>query len=284
MTEDEKQKEILYSGLYDEEIEGFNKLSEEEKKKNFQIAKEKIKSFEDRREVERLGEDFLATLFSMIYFDEIENLEESSIEGLYLNKRLYYINKAKKFFEKPNAEKIFKKYGIIDIDENGDFSQNDENISLIFEDEGFQIDLNQNRNAKDELLNIWKDEKIFPDEKYLNEQSQKRNGIGFKEFLFCEEYLKQGRIKGTAKTLGIGRTTCYDYLKKKEVQDYLKERREEIKKESDELLQTGFIDCFQELHSIIKGSYSSDSERIKAIDCYLRHYEQSIYKQNEISQ
>ena len=76
----------------------------------------------------------------------------------------------------------------------------------------------------------------------------------------------------------------YEYLKKKEVQDYLQERREEIRKESDSLLQTGFFKCFEELHNIIEKQYNSDCDRIKAIDCYLRHYEQAIYKQNEISQ
>ena len=284
MTEEEKKLAILYNGLFQAEIDGFNKLSEEQKKENFQKAKEKIKSFQNQKEVEDLGEEFLATIFSMIYFDDIEQLDEDSIEGLYNNRRLYFINQAKEFFEKPNSEKIYKKYGIIELDEYGDFSQNDENISLILEDEGFQIDLEQNQNAKKELLNVWKDKNIFPDEKYLNEQSQARNGIGFKEFLFCEEYLKQGKITTTAKNMGIGRTTCYEYLKKKEVQDYLQERREEIRKESDSLLQTGFFKCFEELHNIIEKQYNSDCDRIKAIDCYLRHYEQAIYKQNEISQ
>ena len=113
----------------------------------------------------------------------------------------------------------------------------------------------------------------------MKKESIKQNGIGFKEFLFCEEYIKQGKIVKVAESLGIGRTTCYDYLKKPEVKKYLDQRKKEIKQESDDLLKTGFNDCFSELHQIVTNEHTDRQTKIKAIDTYLKHYEQSLYKQ-----
>ena len=58
-----------------------------------------------------------------------------------------------------------------------------------------------------------------------------------------------------------------------------KTRRKEIKQESDDLLKTGFNDCFSELHQIVTNEHTDRQTKIKAIDTYLKHYEQSLYKQ-----
>ena len=279
MTKEEKELAILYNGLYQEEIDSFEALSEEKQKEVIQEAKIKRKEFEKDFLVDMLGgEKFLA----MVFCEGVGEIEEIDLERVF-DERYKYIENARKFFEKPESEELFLKYGVLSLDSSGNYLQNDDNISAIIENEGFQIDLEKG-NYKKEVLNLWKNNKKFPSEDFLNEQSRARNGIGFKEFLFCEEYLKQGKITTTAKNMGIGRTTCYEYLKKRDVQDYLKDRREEIRKENDNLLQTGFFKCFEELQNIIEQNYQSDTDKIKAIDCYLRHYEQSIYKQNEVSQ
>ena len=280
MTEEQKQNAILYNGLYQEEIDSFENLPEDKQKEVLEEAKAKVQEFEKKHLVEMLGGE---KILAFIFCEGVGEIEEEDLERVF-QERFSYIDNARKFFQKPESEELFLKYGVLDLDESGNFLRNETNISSIIENEGFQINLDEEQETKKEVLNLWKNNKIFPSEDFLNEQSKERNGIGFKEFLFCEEYLKQGKITSTAKTLGIGRTTCYEYLKKKEVQDYLKERREEIRKENDELLQTGFFNCFEELQSLITKEYIQNGERIKAIDCYLRHYEQSIYKNNEISQ
>lgn len=278
MTDKEKELACIYYSLYQEEIDNFYSLDEKEQKEIIETAKKQIEALEEpeKKLAKYMGIEMLAIVYYLDLRDDPIN--EKNVNDLYIDRK-QWIEEAKRFFEKPEAEEIFKKYGIQQTYQSGDYKQEKDFIENVFEEEGFKID--DPEKFKYILRKLWKNEKQFPTEKILDEESIKENGIGIKEFLFCEEYIKTGKITKTCDSLGIGRTTCYDYLKKEEVKKYLEERRTEIKNESDDLLKTGFFDCFQELHKLVtKEEYIENHDRIKAIDCYLKHYEQSIYKQN----
>ena len=172
-----------------------------------------------------------------------------------------------------------------ELDEDEYYYIDNNDLFELLKNEGFITDNEStDREIKDIIYKLWEDQTKMITNKTLNEYSIKRNGLSFRKFLFCEEYIKTGRITDTSDTLGIGRTTCYEYLKDKEVQEYLDSRRKEIKEESDRLFKEGFMDCFQELHDLITNkSYIQDHDKIKAIDCYLRHYENTISKETEVS-
>lgn len=283
MTDKEKELACIYYSLYQEEIDNFYSLDEKEQEEIIEATKKQIEALEEpeKKLAKYMGIEMLAIVYYLDLRDDPIN--EQNVNDLY-NDRKQWIEEGRRFFNKPEAEEIFKKYGIQETYQSGEYKTERQFIKNAFKEEGFKI--SSPEKFEDILCKLWENRKQFPSEKILDEQSKKENGIGFKEFLFCEEYLKTGKITKTCDSLGIGRTTCYDYLKKEEVKKYLEERRTEIKNESDDLLKTGFFDCFQELHKLVtKEEYIENHDRIKAIDCYLRHYEQSIYKQNnEISQ
>lgn len=284
MTDKEKELACIYYSLYQEEIDYFYSLDEKEQEEIIETARKQIEALEEpeKKLAKYMGIEMLAIFYC--YDLRSDPINEKNVNDLY-NDRKQWIEEAKRFFNKPEAEEIFKKYGIQETYQSGDYKTEEEFLSNVFKEEGFELE--EPNKFKAILCKLWKNGKQFPTEKILDEESKKQNGIGFKEFLFCEEYIKTGKVTKTCESLGIGRTTCYDYLKKEEVKKYLEERRKEIKNESDDLLKTGFFDCFQELHKLaMKETYIEERDRIKAIDCYLRHYEQSIYKQNdnEISQ
>ena len=158
---------------------------------------------------------------------------------------------------------------------------------------GFQIDdRDKIRDIKEDLVKLWRDKSKMLVPSVLEKESKEWQGISFKKFLFCEEYIKTGRVKTTCDNLGIGRTTAFDYLKDKEVQEYLQERQKEMKEESEKLFEQGINEAFGELLKIIKEDSKRDetlNRKVKAIDTYLRHYEnitkpKGIDQLNEISQ
>lgn len=280
MTEEQKDLQCTYNALYQEEIDYFYSLSEERQKELLKATEEQIEQLEpcEKELAKKMGALLLAIRFCEDLLEDPIN--EKNINDTYID-RYKYIEEARRFFEKENSEDLFQKYGIIDTYESGDFKQ-EEVIDLSFEDSGFKVNTDEKR-FKHIFQDLWQNHKQFPSEQVMNDESIKRNGIGFKQFLFCEEYIKQGKITKTAESLGIGRTTCYDYLKQDEVKQYLETRRKEIKQESDDLLKTGFFDCFNELHQIVTKD-TPRQDKLKAIDIYLKHYEQSIYKTNEIQE
>ena len=187
------------------------------------------------------------------------------------------------FFRDKDAFTILHLYGIVDKDENGLYKVNDAIIERIIQENGFNIKKEDDKNQiKDIITDTWEDKSqiITPDK--LNEYSEKRSGINFKYFVFCEEYIKTGKITDIAKKLNIGRRTCYDYLEKKEVKEYLKERQKEIKEENTALMKQRFYECFDTLYSmgVANTQYVRDDIQVKAIDTFLKHYENSVLKQN----
>lgn len=106
-----------------------------------------------------------------------------------------------------------------------------------------------------------------------------------KQINFCEEYLKTGSIKETAEALGIGRTTCHEYMKQPEVKAYLEKVNQEIEEEMKEQLKVNFYNCFVELNSIINGGmFISDNNKLKAIEIYLKYYETIFNKNKQIQE
>lgn len=191
------------------------------------------------------------------------------------------------FFRDKDAFTILHLYGIVDKDENGLYKVNDAIIEKIIKENGFTIKKEDDKaQIKDIITDTWEDksEIITPDK--LNEYSEKRNGINFKYFVFCEEYIKTGKITEVAKKLNIGRRTCYDYLNKKEVQDYLKERQNEIKEENTALMKQRFNKCFDTLFDmgVEHTTYVRDDIQVKAIDTFLKHYENSVLRQNNTNE
>lgn len=279
MTDSEKKKCISFNGLYQEEIDSFYELPKEKQEEILKATEKQIEELEpnERELAKQLGTLFLAIVY---HTDLLEDpINEGNINKIYED-RIEWIKQAEDFFKRKDSEEIYKKYGVLETYSNGELKIDDVLLEIICKESGFTI-TEDKQHYIEILKNILKNEDRFPSEEVLKEKSIQTNGIGFKEFLFCEEYIKQGRITKVAKQLGIGRTTCYEYLKKEEVKKYLAERRKEIKNESDNLLKSGFFDCFQELHSLITDKhYIQDSDKIRAIDTYLKHYETSINKEN----
>ena len=177
------------------------------------------------------------------------------------------------FFRDKDAFTILHLYGIVEKDDNGEYIINDDIVKQIIKENGYNIeDKDDTANIKDLIKDTWENKK----------EIITRNGINFKYFVFCEEYIKTGKITEVAKKLNIGRRTCYDYLEKKEVKDYLKERQKEIREENTELMKQRFNKCFDTLFDmgVEHTQYVRDDIQVKAIDTFLKHYENSVLRQN----
>lgn len=108
----------------------------------------------------------------------------------------------------------------------------------------------------------------------IDNKIKEEEGLNYKYLLFCEEYIKRnGNIKATCEYIGIGRATAYRWLELQEVQDYLKKREEEITKTTDNTFKNTYNECFNELNKMITKNNLNNSDKIKAIDTFLKHYE-----------
>lgn len=156
----------------------------------------------------------------------------------------------------------------------------DSDIDRITNELGFQVYSNTIlHEIKEKFYSLWKDQTKDTNTKELDDQCTIDNGLPLKQFLFCEEYLKTGKIVDTCKNLGIGKTTAFDYLKKEEVKTYLNERRSTIKQETNQLLETNFQKAMEGLSNLMEDStFKSDETRIKAIDTFLKYYSRTIDK------
>lgn len=211
----------------------------------------------------------IITLFNQ-YNDEtvVDRIYELATDYDYIND----------FFKDKDAFMILNLYGVVDKDNTGCYKLNDNIVNKLIRENDFYI--KDTKSISNIISDNWENQKeiITPDK--LDEYSQKRNGINFKYFLFCEEFIKTGKITEVSKKLGIGRRTCYDYLRKEEVKQYLQERQKEIKEENTNLMKQHFNQCFNELYNMSVGQYIKDNVKIKAIDTFLKHYENSILKPN----
>lgn len=167
-----------------------------------------------------------------------------------------------------------------EIQEDEYFYFEDSDIDQITNELGFQVYSNETlHEIKDKFYSLWKDQTKDTNTNQLDDQCKKDNGLPLKQFLFCEEYLKTGKIVDTCKNLGIGKTTAFEYLKKEEVKTYLNERRNTIKEETNQLLETNFQKAMEGLSNLMEdSSFKSDDTRIKAIDTFLKYYSKTIDK------
>lgn len=159
------------------------------------------------------------------------------------------------------------------------YSLTDDDIFELLSNEGFYIDSSNYKlksNIEKIMFQLWENQHKPLTSESLNEYSIKREGLPFKKYLFCEEYLKSGNITKTCQSLCIGRTTGQRYLKDEEVMKYIQERRNEMKSENETRMKEGFQTCFNKLLEITEESGHQDSDKIKAIDTFLKHYSNII--------
>ena len=177
------------------------------------------------------------------------------------------------FFKDKNAFKILDEYGaIVQKDSNGFYKINDVVVKKVLSDSGFYI-TGDKSDIKNAIYDTWEDQTQIITNDNLNKSSEERNGLNFKHFIFCEEYIKRGKIKPTCDYLGISRNTAYLWLKDDKVQNYLKERQEEIKQDTDNTFKMTYNECFNQLNEMINSTYIQNGDKIKAIDTFLKHYE-----------
>lgn len=155
------------------------------------------------------------------------------------------------------------------------YSLTEDDIFDLLSKEGFYIDSDNyklKRSIQKIMFQLWENQHKPLTSESLNDYSIKREGLPFKKYLFCEEYMKSGNITKTCESLCIGRTTGQRYLNDEEVKKYIQERREQMKSENEERMKEGFHKCFNKLLEITEESEHQDSDKIKAIDTFLKHY------------
>lgn len=278
LTEEQvKEQAFLNNMFYDVE---FNDYTEDE-----EIIKERIEKLKDSIEkldatkiiapVDRLlsSDYFLRLLAHNITSDDGNELNEN-----FLNRLIEWYDDVNNFFnsEGDNAFKILELYDgqIVKKNSEGFYTLDDTIVNKVIKDSGFYVsDETEKKDIKNAIFDTWENQKEILTNDSINEYSEKRNGINFKHFIFCEEYIKTGKVKTTCDNLGISRNTAYLWLKDEKVQAYLKDRQDEIKRETDDTFIQTYRASFNELNKMINGRYLQNTDKIKAIDVFLKHYE-----------
>ena len=278
LTEEQvKEQAFLNNMFYDVE---FNDYTDDE-----EIIKERIEKLKDSIEkldatkiiapVDRLlsSDYFLRLLAHNITSEDGNELNEN-----FLNRLIEWHDDVNNFFnsEGDNAFKILELYDgqIVKKNSDGYYTLDDTIVNKVIKGSGFYVsDETEKKDIKNAIFDTWENQKEILTNDSINEYSEKRNGINFKHFIFCEEYIKTGKVKTTCDNLGISRNTAYLWLKDEKVQEYLKDRQDEIKKETDDTFIQTYRASFNELNKMINGRYLQTTDKIKAIDVFLKHYE-----------
>jgi hypothetical protein len=178
-------------------------------------------------------------------------------------------------YDKEAYEDIISYYGdIVDKDDNGFYEVNNAIATTLLNDNNLNVtDEDDLKDIKDAISLTWENKKEILDPSTINDISEQQNGIKFNQFIFCEEYLKRGKIKPTCEALGISRNTAYTWLDDIKVQEYLKKRQDEIKKETDDTFLHTYRASFNQLNKMIESTYIDTTDKIKAIAVFLKHYE-----------
>lgn len=299
----EKEKQEAIDKASDEVNDAFTEMINGQIKINYVFDDDDRRDYtEDVKELKKRVEDIRETINSYNQSD-LDYVKESLTENDYilqvlahcikdtsedldedrLNDLIKKYNKINNFINNDdNYETILELYGdIVDKDDKGFYKINNAIINKILLDNELNIDINEDddeendniRTIKDAISEVWENKKEILDPKQINDLSEKQNGINFKQFIFCEEYIKRGKIKPTCSYLGISRNTAYLWLKDDNVQNYLKNRQDEIKRETDDTFIQTYRDSFNELNRMIKSNYMQNADKIKAIDTFLKHYE-----------
>lgn len=226
--------------------------------------------------------ELVANKETLLQHNEFMTLLASTITSDYLdierlNEIIQDYDRVNNFFnnEGDNAYNILKEYkGIVTKDRDGFYKINDTILDKVINDNGFYLSYTDDKEQlKNTLFDTWENQQELITQDKLDKYSEERNGINFKHFVFCEEYLKRGKIKPTCEHLGISRNSAYLWLKDEKVQAYLNSRKEEIKQETDNTFLDTYTSCFNELNNIINSETTERSDKIRAIDVFLKHYE-----------
>lgn len=226
--------------------------------------------------------ELVANKETLLQHNEFMTLLASTITSDYLdverlNEIIQDYDRVNNFFnnEGDNAYNILKEYkGIVTKDRDGFYKINDTILDKVINDNGFYLSYTDDKEQlKNTLFDTWENQQELITQDKLDKYSEERNGINFKHFVFCEEYLKRGKIKPTCEHLGISRNSAYLWLKDEKVQAYLNSRKEEIKQETDNTFLDTYTSCFNELNNIINSTTTERSDKIRAIDVFLKHYE-----------
>lgn len=226
--------------------------------------------------------ELVANKETLLQHNEFMTLLASTITNDYLdierlNEIIQDYDRVNNFFnnEGDNAYNILKEYkGIVTKDRDGFYKINDTILDKVINDNGFYLSYTDDKEQlKNTLFDTWENQQELITQDKLDKYSEERNGINFKHFVFCEEYLKRGKIKPTCEHLGISRNSAYLWLKDEKVQAYLNSRKEEIKQETDNTFLDTYTSCFNELNNIINSETTERSDKIRAIDVFLKHYE-----------
>lgn len=220
--------------------------------------------------------------------EEVETEEETDFSEEAIQEAMKQIDEdiliqlcEKRGIEEPTEEELEDLKRLIAISnlKNGEseewYSLTEDDIFELLAHEGFYIDSDNyklKKSIQKIMFQLWENQHKPLTSESLNDYSIKREGLPFKKYLFCEEYMKSGNITKTCESLCIGRTTGQRYLNDEEVKKYIQERREQMKSENETRMKEGFHKCFNKLLEITEESGHQDSDRIKAIDTFLKHY------------
>ncbi|MBQ9013450.1 MAG: hypothetical protein IJ094_07875 [Bacilli bacterium] len=221
-----------------------------------------------------LNSDYFLNLLAHVDFVNNDN-PELDLTNDELNDLATEYDKVNNFFREneDNAFNVYDKYGIVTKNSYGTYNLDDV-IMEIAKDNDIMLDNSEQEDTfKKVISNLYDDRTQLPNNDLINKASEEQNGINLKHFIFCEEYIKRGKIKPTCEYLGISRNTAYLWLKDEKVQTYLKDRQDEIKRETDDTFIQTYRESFNELNKMIKSDYMQNADKIKAIDVFLKHYE-----------
>lgn len=259
--------------VYQEELDNIDhNLTEQQIEEQIKTINKYLKEDIKDTPIFILNDDYFILILAILTANN-PVLDITDLDYNAILERYNWYNEGVTFFKDKNAFKILDEYGaIIQKDSNGFYEINDVVVKKVLSDSGFYI-TGDKSDIKNAIYDTWEDQTQMITNDNLNKSSEERNGLNFKHFIFCEEYIKRGKIKPTCDYLGISRNTAYLWLKDDKVQNYLKERQEEIKQDTDNTFKMTYNECFNQLNEMINSTYIQNGDKIKAIDTFLKHYE-----------
>jgi hypothetical protein len=274
--EKQKDKDIMkYKINYVFKDDDFTDYTEDEEeiKERIEAIKNAIISYDDDK-LNYTKDSLLNPYILEVLAHCIKDVNKD-LDPYLLNSLIYNYNKINNFINSnKDYEKIINLYNdIVNKDYNGFYEVNNAIINKILLLNDFNVKDDDLTGIKEAIGLTWENKKEILNPNDINNLSEQQNGINFKEFIFCEEYIKRGKIKPTCEYLGISRNTAYLWLNKDNVQKYLNSRRDEIKKETDNTFLQTYRASFNELNDMIKSTLIDTTDKIKAIDVFLKHYE-----------
>lgn len=160
-------------------------------------------------------------------------------------------------------------------DKNGFYLLSKEYTEELLNNEGIYPQNNSEiTEVQEDIWRIWKNQKEPLTNEVLNKDSLAENNLAFKHFVFAEQYLTCSNITKICENLNISRPTAYEWLKRDDIQNYLQERRREIETDAKQIYANTLNACFSTLSDMITTDFGIDNtDRIRAIDTFLKHYE-----------